>query len=374
MASQGTSPSEYILSLVNEALHDIETPDTSLSVIIRKSIHIARLRNDYINLWWLDWEMIDVTNNELKRNTIREIIAHFSNEELKSFWNIFIERWALERNYIKITDDLKVEYNEDYLLARSVPEIEISLKTRKQEVDHLVAPQGLNPLDLYFVDKSRSELRTITFLVTESLELILERIRHRVHKFLSYTEKQLLFGQVNADIFEKNRQFVDIKLGQLCPEALSQFASVYRRMQEKVPESYAQAAISCRRIIKSLADSLYPTLNEPIRCADGESRILSNDKYINRLYQYVYEQTGSSSSRELLLAEVKYLCNKIERLYDLTCKGAHAELSEFEINQCVIQAYLLAGDILRISENQSAINIEDPQLEIAVNNSEQPKP
>jgi hypothetical protein len=33
----------------------------------------------------------------------------------------------------------------------------------------------------------------------------------------------------------------------------------------------------------------------------------------------------------------------------------HAEVSEFELNQCVIQTYLLVGDILRLTESDSGI-------------------
>jgi len=41
--------------------------------------------------------------------------------------------------------------------------------------------------------------------------------------------------------------------------------------------------------------------------------------------------------------------------YELSCKGVHAEVSEFELNQCVIQTYLLVGDILRLTESDSGI-------------------
>jgi hypothetical protein len=61
----------------------------------------------------------------------------------------------------------------------------------------------------------------------------------------------------------------------------------------------------------------------------------------------------------LLLASVQDLGNRIDRLYELTNKGIHADVSNFEVNQCLIQTYILVGDILRIADKQSAIGMEE---------------
>ena len=356
MASQSMSPNEYTLSLVKEALCDVESANIPLSSIIRKCNRIARLRNDFINLWWLEWEMINVGDENLSAEIVKKIAPHLTKKEKIQHIDNFLKRWGNERKCDKIGNNFMIEHDKNYI-NNGVGEIEIEIRKIGNAATESLSPQ------------SRDMFKNATDALASSYEVVLERIRGRVHSFLSETEKQLLFGQINADIFESNRQYVDLKLGELNPEVISQFVSVYRRLQEKDPESYAQAATSCRRIIKSLADALYPPSDKSIRCADNKDRILSDDKYINRLRQYVHEQTPHSRSSELLLADVELLGKKIEKLYDLTCKGAHAEISEFEINQCVIQTYLMAGDILRISENRSAIDIEEPEVRIKANNS-----
>ncbi|MFZ3111923.1 hypothetical protein [Methanothrix sp.] len=362
MVEQGKNPSEHILILVNDALSDIESVNIPLSSIIRKCIRIARLRNDYVNLWWLEWELTGLppVNNTIDK-IIKEILPHFSKDEFESYRQDYVLQYINERRMLILTVDLKVD--EEKVTIQSVGEIELNIENCKRTIDRSVPPQGLHPVDLYFKSESYNKSRIFCSTILDGENKILERIRQRVHHFLSQTEKQLLFGQINADIFEKNRIFVDLKLGEICPEALSQFSSVYCRLREKDPESYAQAATSCRRIIKSLADALYPPSDEPITCNDGNVRILNDDKYKNRLIQYIQEQSANSASRKLLLADVELLINKIEKLYGLTCKGPHAKISEFEINQCVIQTYLLTGDMLRISENESAIVIEDSNPE-----------
>ena len=361
MASQGSSPSEYILSLVNDSLKDIESDNIPLSSIIRKCNRIAHLRNDFINLWWLEWEMINIGDEDLSAEIVKKIAPHLTKEEKIQCIDNFLKHWSNERKCDTIGNNLEIEHDKNFI-NKGVGEIEIEIKKIKK-----VSAESFSP-------QSRDMLKNATDALASSYEVVLERIRGRVHSYLSETEKQLIFGQINADIFERNRKYVDSILGKLNPEVISQFVSIYRRMQEKDPESYAQAATSCRRIIKSLADALYPPSGKSIRCADNKDRILSDDKYINRLNQYVHEQTAHSSSSELLLADVELLGKKIEKLYDLTCKGAHAEISEFEINQCVIQTYLLAGDLLRISENKSAITVEKTQLGIAASNSDQSEP
>ena len=49
---------------------------------------------------------------------------------------------------------------------------------------------------------------------------------------------------------------------------------------------------------------------------------------------------------------------RIDRLHDLSSKGVHADTSEFEVNQAVIQTYLLIGDILRLADGDSAVYAE----------------
>jgi hypothetical protein len=148
---------------------------------------------------------------------------------------------------------------------------------------------------------------------------------------------------------------VDLRLRDITPEALEKFVTVYRRLGEGDPEARAQALTSCRRILKALADAVYPPRQEKVEGADGKVRDLSEEKYVARLWQFVSERVGGHSAGQLLQATLSDLGTRIDRVYELSCKGVHAEVSEFELNQCVIQTYLLVGDILRLTESDSGI-------------------
>jgi hypothetical protein len=246
----------------------------------------------------------------------------------------------------------------DKIAAQSIGEIEVEIAHYTQLGDQAHVPGGLHPLDLYYAEQDAKQTRYIALVRVKGYKAILERIKSRIHDFLSQTEKQLLYGQIHADIFEQNRQYVDLKLGELCPDALAKFISAYQRMKEDEPESWAQALTSCRRLLKSLTDVLYPAQDKPVIGHDGKERTLTDELYISRLWQYIFEQTSHSASGELLLVEVKDLGDRLDRIYDLACKGVHDEISKVEVNQCVIQTYILIGDLLRISEKVTAVGME----------------
>ena len=69
-----------------------------------------------------------------------------------------------------------------------------------------------------------------------------------------------------------------------------------------------------------------------------------------------FDRGGTTKFGGLLIAQVDDFGTRIDRLYEFTNKGVHAEVSEFEVDQCVIQTYLLAGDLLRITDQDSAVH------------------
>lgn len=347
---------DYLLQLTSETLNNLENNQVPLSTSIRRSIRIARLRNDFDNLLWLEWEMCNLTKEDQRNPVIAEVLPHYTSEGYKLLASKYYLEWANEREIVQVT--VKLEKKDGKILAKSVPEIENDLNSYARLELESKPPNGLHPVDLYFVDQSKTQIRIMASEMAKNCSSVLEKIKQRTHRFLSNVEKQLMFGQVHSDIFEKNRQYVELKLGEICPDVMGKFLATYRRLQESDPEAGAQAITSCRRLLKSLADALYPAKQEPITCFDGKERILTEEKYISRLWQFIFEKTQKNTSGELLVAQLQDLGNRIDKIYDLANKGVHAEVSDFEVNQCIIQTYLLLGDILRISERTSAITIE----------------
>jgi hypothetical protein len=225
----------------------------------------------------------------------------------------------------------------------------------QHKISQAVTPQGLHTYDAYVMEQTNAKMRSVYSFMMIEYKDILRRVANRVHDFLSNTEAQLMYGQINSDLFERNRQYVDARLRTIAPDVLHKFVIIYRRMGEGDPEARSHALESCRRILKSLADSLYPSRDEPPVDSRGKARILDDEHYINRLWQYVSDRVKGHSAGELLLARISEIGSRLDRIYTLTNKGVHAEVTEDELNQGVIQTYLLVGDILRLADQNSAL-------------------
>ena len=349
--------SEKLMDLVDKALSEFDSTDFRLSNVMRKAIRIARLRNDFDNLWWLEMEMISFENTEARQKIIKEIQAHYSSDRFKALHLHIGKAYIDERKVHKYDKGGNLEPG-NATCGLAIPEIESRIKTLVEVAEEAVPPEGLNPFDLYFVEKSKTEIRAMTHFVKGDMNKILSNVGHRVHNFLSVTEKQLLYGQLNSDIFEQNRQYIETRLKEISPEAFKQLITAYRRLGEGDIESRSQALMSCRRILKSLSDNLYPASNKETVGHDGKKRKMSDEKYIVRLWQYVSDRVGSKASGKLLLSQINDVGNRIDSIYDLCCKGVHDSVSDFEVNQCVIQTFLLIGDILRVADKDSAVGIE----------------
>ena len=112
---------------------------------------------------------------------------------------------------------------------------------------------------------------------------------------------------MNEQIFQRFRREVDQILTHAAPEVFEQFNAVYRRLREvaaadpgrKLSEELAQALVTCRRILKSVADLVYP----PRDNEDPDGPRLDDSKYRDRLHEFKKEATGSDSYGEALQAE-----------------------------------------------------------------------
>ena len=182
--------------------------------------------------------------------------------------------------------------------------------------------------------------------------MVISRIRIRIHEYLSYVEQQLLLGQVSSDIFQRNREYVDSRLRDISPETLEQFSAAYERIDNGTPEALSHALTSCRRVLKSLADTLYPA-GPPARGIDGNMHEMTDDKIVNRLSQFVTEKRIGSASAKVLTDEITKMGARLRNLNDLASKGVHAQVKSEEVEQCIIQTYITAGDLLRIYDGIS---------------------
>jgi hypothetical protein len=196
------------------------------------------------------------------------------------------------------------------------------------------------------MDENRQKL----FDARQPFEKVLRATRAALWEFLAEVEWQLTFGEATAETFQRLRAYVDRQLTTIAPPALEQFQSAYRRLKEGGTEERAQAVTSCRRVLKTLADELFPARDQPYVGLDGKARDVKDDDVINRLAAFVTETVGSHRNGPAVRAAVDDVGIRVHALIELSSKGLHNEIGEYEVDTCVVQTYLVVADLLRIRE------------------------
>jgi len=303
-----------VLELVQRALNDFE--DVSLEASTRRALRIAGLRGDSEDAWWFRADLRPIGgSSKLLARDAGTIWPEASYPELKALQGALAEEWMQERTPA-IPPDPMGTVQRDVFISGSITHItqRINLNANAVEV---------------------------------SLQMqVLERIRHRTFAYLCRCEAEITVGAINATIFDRHRRRVDRYLAEWAPHILEKLNAAYSRRSGGDKEALSHAVQSCRRILKAVADTVFPP-TEPILDANGQQRLLGEEQYVNRLWQFMSESAEhQSAAARLSHAVLKDFGNRIDRLNQLDGKGVHGDVTPEEADLCLIQTYLLTGEAL----------------------------
>jgi len=335
--------------ILEEAFRLNSDSSANVSQLVNIAIRIARLRQDYVSLIWLLMEVNDMGQEHANIRVPKECLPHMPKESYLQYCRRYTEIYLKERELPKLDEDGKLA-EETGIFPGSVSEIEDRLAYILTHISDMHVPEGMHPLDVYFKDKSNAEVKSILRSHEHNFKTILVRIRSRVSNYFSEVESQIAYSDVQSDVYFRYRSYVDSCLLNRIPEAYKKFTCANEHVDKDDPESFSHALLSCRRILKLVADELYPPPGRPVIGADGKQRNLTEDQFISRLWQFIYETAGKHVSGQLLMEQVNDLGRRLDRLNELASKGVHSEVTMNEVDQCIIQTYIALGDILRLSE------------------------
>lgn len=334
--------------LVQETMNRFDDPALTVAALIRRCQRVASLRGDAVALAWLSLEATDVANDFKNRSEgTRETLAArllktMPGREASAKWKAEYDGYIRRRT---LPDEQGTH-------LRSVQQIEeLAQMLREQEATTLVPPPpGMHTYDLgkHVSEQTQGRPRLVESRI--QLEAVLARTKDRLWEFLTETEYELTFGEATAQTFDRLRSYVDKQLMTIAPLALEQFQAAYRRLKEGGNEDRAHALTSCRRVLKTLADELYPASSKPITGLDGKARVLDDAKFLNRLLQYVADTVGAHENGAVIQAALEDVGARLRALNGLASKGVHAEVTTYEVDTCVVQTYLVVADVLRIRE------------------------
>lgn len=116
------------------------------------------------------------------------------------------------------------------------------------------------------------------------------------------------------------------------------------------PESRSAALTACRRLLATVADSVFPPRDEPIIDSKGKQRKVGVDAYKNRLIAYLESRIESGSTKSVIESQLDHLVARLDAVYEKACKGVHDDVDLNEARLTIIQAWLFLAEVARYSQ------------------------
>lgn len=314
---------DTVLDLVRIAIKDLDNTDIEIVGAVHKSIRIARIIKDWENLLWLRMTLREVEDQVTRHEIWDEVRPHFKTEDL------------LELNDKNGQILISLRRTDDDLVAGfSLQDTIMRIKTIEQAVSSSYITQTPE------IASSLMSLKKIVF-----------RTKDRLYDYLTKLEANLVAGTLESDHFINNKLFIIECLEERSPEIIDQLNAADQDCNSDKSEELSHAALSCRRALKSIADLLYKVERPKKIEVNGREIELSDEKFINRLWQFLVENVQSKSTRKSLQEEIDSIGNRFEQVNSLASKGVHDYLTKSEVKSLTMRTYILIGDLLRIESD-----------------------
>lgn len=315
------------LELATDLLADIELSQIPAPEILRKTSRLARLLDDTEAMAWLNYEIqgyphtgLDEASGRAAQRSGRQI----SKADLQKGEEGHVIYWT------DTVDRLQGNLDADAIrLAAAVD-----------------APQSVssaNPHQYVSTGPGNAHERAQVANRISRNRGVVGAIMGAVHSYVAEKEIELRFGQAVENAFETVRNNVDAKIASLVPDAAVKLSAAFENAASNNPEHWANAASTCRRLIKAVADALRPP-GEPVK-----GRAMTDARYINRLIDWIEtQQVTGSTRRDVVTSDLQDFGKRIDAFADAGNKGAHTDLTQYEASRFITGAYLLIGDVLQI--------------------------
>lgn len=152
---------------------------------------------------------------------------------------------------------------------------------------------------------------------------------------------ELMFSELQATLFADTQTRVDGLLSAAGGAALDKIERVSDRLRDGDPESISQALTTCRRLIESCADHVFPAHSEPYAIGEEVTLQVGPQNVLNRLQAYTHQCGVAKSRRDRLRRTVG-------DLYGRCSAGTHAEVTVDEARFVFLQTYVVLGEILTL--------------------------
>lgn len=164
-----------------------------------------------------------------------------------------------------------------------------------------------------------------------------------VYDMVAEIYHELLFSELQATLFVDTQTKVDGSLAAASGSALGKIERVSDRLRDSDPESVSQALTTCRRLIDSCADFVFPAQNDPYQIGDEATLNVGQQNVLNRLQSFTHAHGVPKSRRDRLR-------RTLSDLYGRCSAGTHAEVTVEEARFVFLQTYVTLGEILTLGD------------------------
>lgn len=308
------SRSEHILELAKELLDDIELSRASAESLILKASRLARWVGSEEIRYWLKLEMQGYnSSNEVSLRYMGITGRWVDREKQRGYWGPLAQQ-------------------------------EAAIIAEQAKLHAMRVPDTAGEKAFFATKKVTDEMTSSTSLISK-LSGIKSRVLAKLHEFVSeiYYEKQ--FDSLSESIFERYKSDVDSLIGDSCGEVLEQIPSVMSRLAEGDQEAISQSLTTCRRVINSFADNIFPPSEETIEIGGNQLSLAAN-YHQNRINAYIHQRIDSKTRK-------KRFRQNLANLYDRVSTGVHNEVTAEEARALFLNTYLLIGEILHLPRNDA---------------------
>lgn len=322
---QAGSTRDQALLLSEELLSEIELGSISPAAIARKASRLARLLDDVDAMQWLHHEVagyprpMDPPSVAAAERSNR--VAGVEPDGNRTFWTM------------------------------SLGELELQIDACMAQIG---AEGGPPAGDWALVGgREASARRNALQANAAQSRATVEKVVGSIHQYVAAKYQELRFGSAVESAFQVVRREVDELIGDLVPEALPMLSGALENASSDNPEHWANAASTCRRLLKAVADRLRPS-GEAVIGPNGQTIKMSEGNYLNRLGDWIRQQTASETTIAVFEAEVEFLDAQLKAADKAGQKGAHERVSRLEASRFITGTYLVLGDVLRLGRKEVA--------------------
>lgn len=313
--SRGVSRQQEALALADELLADIELARASTAKHVLKATRIARLLDDATAQTWLAYELDGVPGTADGKRWMSTTRRWTEKDQGKGYWGSTASLEATRDNARSVIGALSGD------VSLSGDLVTLAMRERTQSISGNAS-------------------------VATAMDRVLSAVESQVYRYAAEVHAELAYSQVQADLFEASRSAVDATLAGMTGGALKSIESISERLSSGDETAVSQAMTTCRQLIDSVADHVFPPSDEQYQIGEQALNVKA-DKVLNRLNAYVHS-AGVAGGRGARIRRT------LADLYDRVSASVHKPdgVTPHEARYLFLAVYSTLGEILTLKPAQ----------------------